>query len=75
VERPERTRGELRIAGAPHDAHMWMPHPYEPLDKRGLTDTGLAADESHAAVPSERIGQSGLELAQAAVAFEELHDL
>jgi hypothetical protein len=52
---------------------MWMWNLDEALDERSLPDPGLTANESHAAVPCERVSQSGLELAQAAVAFEELH--
>ncbi len=73
VQRPEQTRGELRVARARNRARAW-PHPLQELAHHaGLTHAGFAADQDEPRHPGQRIGQCGLELAQASVTFEEVH--
>ena len=61
VEWPERARCKQRIARAPKDAGLRPMCFGEPLDKRGLSDSRLAAYKHKAAIPRNYFVEYGLQ--------------
>ena len=73
IERRQRRRREERVAIALENAGRARMDRDEVLDKGGLADAGLAADERDAALPGAGCRESCRQRCQIALAFEQFH--
>jgi hypothetical protein len=72
VQRPERARGEQRIAGSPEHPRPRPGRGREGGGQTGLPGTGLTGDDSDAPAAG-RVGQQRVEIGESATAFQKLH--
>jgi hypothetical protein len=71
VDRPQRTRREQRVAGAPQEARAAGAR--DALCQRGLADPGLAGDQHDAAVAGPRLCQHLLKRPDGGITLQQLH--